>query len=57
MVGISALAVVLRVAILLSRITKVYERGIASNPHSVDLWAEYCRFKMDTCHNLDAVRE
>ncbi|KAL3961752.1 hypothetical protein ACCO45_003275 [Purpureocillium lilacinum] len=35
----------------------VYERGIAANPHSVDLWAEYCRFKMDTCHNLDVVRE
>ncbi|KYK55390.1 mRNA splicing protein [Drechmeria coniospora] len=35
----------------------VYERGVACNPHSVDLWAEYCRFKMDTCHDPDVVRE
>ncbi|KND90200.1 Pre-mRNA-processing factor 39 [Tolypocladium ophioglossoides CBS 100239] len=35
----------------------VYERGIACNPHSVDLWAEYCRFKMDTVHDTDVVRD
>lgn len=34
----------------------VYERGCACCTHSVDLWTEYCRFKMDTTHDPDIVR-
>ncbi|PHH74229.1 hypothetical protein CDD82_5040 [Ophiocordyceps australis] len=34
----------------------VYERGTAAVTHSVDLWADYCRFKMDTTHNPGIVR-
>ncbi|KAF2858368.1 putative DEAD/DEAH box helicase [Piedraia hortae CBS 480.64] len=35
----------------------VYERGIASIGTSVDLWANYCAFKTDTWHDMDAIRE
>ncbi|KAL2271162.1 hypothetical protein VTJ83DRAFT_533 [Remersonia thermophila] len=35
----------------------VYERGCASITNSVDLWTEYCSFKMETTHNPDLVRE
>lgn len=35
---------------------KVYERGCSCVTHSVDLWTEYCRFKMDTTHDPDVVR-
>ncbi|KAJ5328417.1 hypothetical protein N7452_008807 [Penicillium brevicompactum] len=35
----------------------VYERGIASIPPSVDLWANYCGFKAETSHNSDIIRE
>ncbi|KAK0703279.1 hypothetical protein B0T26DRAFT_756839 [Lasiosphaeria miniovina] len=35
----------------------VYERGCASVTNSVDLWMEYCSFKMETCHDAEIVRE
>ncbi|CAG7980340.1 unnamed protein product [Penicillium salamii] len=35
----------------------IYERGIASIPPSVDLWANYCAFKAETSHNPDIIRE
>lgn len=35
----------------------VYERGIASINNSVDLWANYCSFKVETCHDSDIIRE
>ncbi|KAJ5895101.1 hypothetical protein N7495_006792 [Penicillium taxi] len=35
----------------------IYERGVASIPTSVDLWASYCDFKVQTCHVVDEVRE
>lgn len=36
---------------------QVYERGVASIGISVDLWANYCGFKVDTCHDGDIIRE
>ncbi|EED16493.1 mRNA splicing protein (Prp39), putative [Talaromyces stipitatus ATCC 10500] len=35
----------------------VYERGVASIPTSVDLWANYCAFKVETNHDSDVIRE
>ncbi|POS76082.1 mRNA splicing protein [Diaporthe helianthi] len=35
----------------------VYERGCASITNSVDLWTEYCSFKMETTHVAHLVRE
>ncbi|PSR92106.1 hypothetical protein BD289DRAFT_189765 [Coniella lustricola] len=35
----------------------VYERGCASITNSVDLWTDYCSFKMDTTHVAPLVRE
>jgi pre-mRNA-processing factor 39 len=35
----------------------VYERGVCAVTTSVDLWANYCSFKMDTCHDNDIIRE
>ncbi|OAA67285.1 mRNA splicing protein [Niveomyces insectorum RCEF 264] len=35
----------------------VYERGCASITNSVDLWAEFCSFKMQTTHEPQLVRE
>ncbi|KFH45782.1 Pre-mRNA-processing factor-like protein [Hapsidospora chrysogenum ATCC 11550] len=35
----------------------VYERGVASITNSVDLWTEYCSFKMETTHDPHLVRE
>ncbi|KAF2176691.1 TPR-like protein [Zopfia rhizophila CBS 207.26] len=35
----------------------VYERGVSCIPNSVDLWANYCAFKVDTCHDPDVIRE
>ena len=35
----------------------VYERGVSSISSSVDLWANYCTFKMDTSHDNDIIRE
>lgn len=35
----------------------VYERGVSSISSSVDLWTNYCQFKMDTCHDNDVIRE
>jgi pre-mRNA-processing factor 39 len=35
----------------------VYERGVASISSSVDLWREYCSFKMETTHDPNLVRE
>lgn len=37
--------------------TQVYERGVASIGVSVDLWAHFCTFKVDTCHEPDLIRE
>lgn len=36
---------------------QVYERGVASIGISVDLWANYCNFKLETTHDLDVIRE
>jgi pre-mRNA-processing factor 39 len=36
---------------------QVYERGCASITNSVDLWTEYCSFKMETTHDPHLVRE
>ncbi|KAF2710455.1 TPR-like protein [Pleomassaria siparia CBS 279.74] len=35
----------------------VYERGVSCISSSVDLWTNYCSFKMDTCHDYDIIRE
>ncbi|KEY67528.1 hypothetical protein S7711_02447 [Stachybotrys chartarum IBT 7711] len=35
----------------------VYEKGCASINTSVDLWTEYCSFKMETTHDPQLVRE
>ncbi|RSL63489.1 hypothetical protein CEP53_004412 [Fusarium sp. AF-6] len=35
----------------------VYERGCASITNSVDLWTDYCSFKMETTHDPHLVRE
>ncbi|KAI5815933.1 hypothetical protein BZA77DRAFT_314614 [Pyronema omphalodes] len=35
----------------------VYERGIASIGISVDLWTNYCSFKVETSHDPDIIRE
>jgi pre-mRNA-processing factor 39 len=35
----------------------VFERGIASITNSVDLWSDYCSFKVETCHDPDLIRE
>ncbi|CAI7581058.1 unnamed protein product [Penicillium glandicola] len=35
----------------------VYERGIASISTSVDLWTNYCSFKVETSHDSDIIRE
>ncbi|KAK7727674.1 hypothetical protein SLS57_002716 [Botryosphaeria dothidea] len=35
----------------------VYERGVASIASSVDLWANYCGFKVETNHDSDVIRE
>lgn len=35
----------------------VYERGVASIGISVDLWANYCAFKVETNHDQDMIRE
>ncbi|EHA58311.1 pre-mRNA-processing factor 39 [Pyricularia oryzae 70-15] len=35
----------------------VYERGCASITNSVDLWTEYCSFKMETTHVPQLVRD
>jgi pre-mRNA-processing factor 39 len=35
----------------------VYERGVCAVTTSVDLWANYCTFKMDTCHDNDIIRD
>ncbi|KAK3715741.1 hypothetical protein LTR37_006966 [Vermiconidia calcicola] len=35
----------------------VYERGVASVGISVDLWANYCAFKVETSHDADVIRE
>jgi len=36
---------------------QVYERGVASIPTSVDLWASYAGFKLETSHDPDVIRE
>ncbi|KAI9817017.1 MAG: hypothetical protein M1826_001681 [Phylliscum demangeonii] len=35
----------------------VYERGVASVTNSVDLWTNYCNFKVETSHDPDVIRE
>ncbi|PWW76020.1 TPR-like protein [Tuber magnatum] len=35
----------------------VYERGVASITNSVDLWTNYCNFKVETSHDPDVIRE
>lgn len=35
----------------------VYERGVASITNSVDLWTNYCGFKVDTSHEAEGIRE
>ncbi|KAL1959709.1 hypothetical protein VTO42DRAFT_1295 [Malbranchea cinnamomea] len=35
----------------------VYERGVASICNSVDLWTNYCSFKVETSHDSDIIRE
>ncbi|CAD6504095.1 BgTH12-05832 [Blumeria graminis f. sp. triticale] len=35
----------------------VFERGVASITTSVDLWTDYCSFKVETCHDPDVIRE
>lgn len=35
----------------------VYERGVACIPYSVDLWVNYCAFKMNTSHDVGIIRE
>ncbi|MCJ1253076.1 hypothetical protein MMC24_000883 [Lignoscripta atroalba] len=35
----------------------VYERGVASITNSVDLWTNYCAFKVETSHDSDVIRE
>jgi pre-mRNA-processing factor 39 len=36
---------------------QVYERGVASITNSVDLWTNYCSFKVETSHDPDVIRE
>lgn len=36
---------------------QVYERGVASISTSVDLWTNYCSFKLETSHDPDIIRE
>ena len=36
---------------------QVYERGVASIGISVDLWTNYCGFKVETNHEPDMIRE
>ncbi|CCJ30227.1 unnamed protein product [Pneumocystis jirovecii] len=35
----------------------VYERGVAGISNSVDLWTNYCGFKMETSHDAEETRE
>ncbi|OBT67582.1 hypothetical protein VE03_03851 [Pseudogymnoascus sp. 23342-1-I1] len=35
----------------------VFERGVASITNSVDLWTDYCSFKVETSHVPDVTRE
>lgn len=42
---------------LLTARLQVYERGCASITNSVDLWTDYCSFKMETTHTPHLVRE
>ncbi|XMA14239.1 hypothetical protein WAI453_007030 [Rhynchosporium graminicola] len=35
----------------------VFERGVASITTSVDLWTDYCSFKVETSHDPDVIRE
>lgn len=35
----------------------VYERGISSISSSVDLWTNYCTFKVETSHDPEVIRE
>ncbi|KAI1914949.1 hypothetical protein LOZ53_003542 [Ophidiomyces ophidiicola] len=40
-----------------AEMVSVYERGVASISNSVDLWTNYCTFKVDTTHDPDVIRE
>lgn len=35
----------------------IYERGCASITNSVDLWTQFCTFKLETTHEPQPVRE
>ncbi|KAF2149835.1 hypothetical protein K461DRAFT_281052 [Myriangium duriaei CBS 260.36] len=35
----------------------IYERAVASIGVSVDLWTNYCNFKVETCHEPEIIRE
>ena len=35
----------------------IYERGTASITNSVDLWTNFCSFKVETCHEPEVIRE
>lgn len=40
-----------------AELLQVYERGVASVFNSVDLWTNYCSFKVETSHDPDVIRE
>lgn len=39
------------------RAEAIFERGATSCLSSVDLWTQYCSFKMETSHDPDEIRE
>lgn len=39
------------------RAESIYERGVSSCHASVDLWTNYCGFKMETSHDPEEIRE
>lgn len=40
-----------------ANMAQVYERGVASITNSVDLWTNYCSFKVETSHDPEVIRE
>jgi pre-mRNA-processing factor 39 len=40
-----------------ANLAQVYERGVGSIANSVDLWTNYCSFKVETSHDSDVIRE
>ncbi|CAG8568103.1 2769_t:CDS:10, partial [Diversispora eburnea] len=35
---------------------KIYERGVAAISNSVDLWTQYCSFKIEHCSDVEEIR-